>query len=208
MPTSEVRRLASLAALGLVLAACDPAATGGSPSRARVTVAGQAVTIQAPPGFCIDAPSTRVDAAGAFVLMGDCAPLGTATRRPGGAALTAAVSSGGLTGEGDAGGGELADILEFVGTPEGRALVGRSGRPERVRIVSTQMRQGVLYVLVEDSGPQPIAGFDRQFWRAFLEVKGRMAVLSELGFAGPTGAQEGLNQLASLAGSIKAANGG
>ena len=66
----------------------------------------------------------------------------------------------------------------------------------------------MLYVLVEDSGPQPIAGFDRQFWRAFLEVKGRMTVLSELGFAGPTGAQEGLNELASLAASIKAANGG
>jgi hypothetical protein len=208
MPTFETR-LAALAALGVLLAGCDPTATaGGSPSRARVTVAGQAVTIQAPPGFCIDAPSTRVDAAGAFVLMGDCAPPGTAPGRPGGEALTAAVSSGGLTGEGDAGGGELEDILEFIDTPEGRALVGRSGRPDRIRIAATQMRQGVLYVLVEDSGPQPIAGFDRQFWRAFLEVRGRMTVLSELGFAGPTGAQEGLNQLASLAASIKAANGG
>ena len=67
----------------------------------------------------------------------------------------------------------------------------------------------MLYVLVEDRGPQPIAGIDRQFWRAFLEVRGRMTVLSVLGFDGAgVGAQEGLNQLAALAASIKAANGG
>ena len=39
-------------------------------------------------------------------------------------------------------------------------------------------------MLVEDRGPQPIAGIDRQFWRAFLEVNGRMAALSVLGFEG------------------------
>ena len=48
----------------------------GSPSRTKVNVAGQAVTIAAPPGFCIDAESTTVNADGAFVLMSDCALLG------------------------------------------------------------------------------------------------------------------------------------
>ena len=58
-------------------------------------------------------------------------------------------------------------------------------------------------------GRQRVAGIDRQFWRAFLEVNGRMAVLSELGFEGTgSGPQEGLNQLAALARSIQAANGG
>ena len=86
-------------------------------------------------------------------------------------------------------------------------MVGRSGQPERIRILNTQTRGGVLYVLVEDRGRLPIAGIDRRFWRAFLEVNGRMTALSELGFAGAgTGPQEGLNQLAALAAAIKAAN--
>ena len=67
----------------------------------------------------------------------------------------------------------------------------------------------MLYVLVEDRGPQPIAGIDRRFWRAFLEVKGRMAALSVLGFEGAgLGPQDGLNQIAAFARSIRAANPG
>ena len=63
-------------------------------------------------------------------------------------------------------------------------MLGRSGQPDRVRILATQPQRDVLYVLVEDRGRQPIAGIDRQFWRAFLEVNGRMTALSVLGFAG------------------------
>ena len=65
----------------------------------------------------------------------------------------------------------------------------------------------MLYVLVEDRGRQPIAGIDRQFWRAFLEVNGRMTVLSVLGFEGAGVApQQGLDQLAALAAAIQRAN--
>lgn len=206
MRTSEA---VALAALGL-LAACDPAMMGTAPSRTNVTVAGRSVTVAAPPGFCVDAASTSVSAEGAFVLMSDCALLGAAasSRPPVAAALTASISAGGLAGEGDAA-DTLEDLQAFAATPEGRALLGRSGRPERVRILASQVRNGVLYVLVEDRGPMPVAGIDRRFWRAFLEVNGRMAALSELGF-GDTGAdpQQGLNQLAALARSIQAANGG
>ena len=65
----------------------------------------------------------------------------------------------------------------------------------------------MLYVLVEDRGRLPIAGIDRQFWRAFLEVNGRMTALSVLGFSNAgVGPQEALNQLAALATAIRAAN--
>ena len=60
-------------------------------------------------------------------------------------------------------------------------------------------------MLVEDRGPQPIAGLDRTFWRAFLEVNGRMTVLSALGFAG-SDPQRGLDELAELASAIRGAN--
>jgi hypothetical protein len=199
MPISSRAALAA----ALLLAACDPAAMGAGPTRQRVTVAGRAVTIAAPPGLCIDEGSTRVDSAGAFVLMRDCSEAGTPK-----AALTASVSSGGLTGEGDAASDTLRDLQAFLATPDGLALVGRSGRSSGVRVLAQQLTSDVLFVLVEDRGPQPIAGLDRRFWRAFLEVNGRMTVLSELAFAGGVGPEQGLEQLAALASAIRGANPG
>ena len=195
--------LGALAALVLV-AGCDPESMGaGSATREKVTVAGRSVTIAAPPGLCVDQGSTRVDAAGAFVLMRDCAD--GAEARPPRTALTASVSSGGLTGEGDAAADSLADLQAFIETPDGLALVGRSGRSDRVRVLAQTVSSDVLFVLVEDRGPQPIAGLDRSFWRAFLEVNGRMTVLSALGFAG-SDPQRGLDELAELASAIRGAN--
>jgi hypothetical protein len=217
MRVSHALRFGAFVLCGLV-AACDPAtmslsgASGaGAPSRAKVTVAGRPVVIAAPAGFCIDAPSTAVTADGAFVLMSDCALLGRSRggRPPVGAALTASVSAGGLGGEGDDEAATLADLQHFLDTADGRALVSRSGRGDRVRIISRQLKGDVLYVLVDDRGQQPIAGIDPRFWRAFLEVNGRMTVLSVIGFAGTgPGLQDSLNQLAATAASIRAANPG
>jgi hypothetical protein len=203
MPTS---RLAALVAPALALAACNPEMMAGSSTRQKVTVAGRAVTIAAPPGFCIDEGSTRVDSAGAFVLMRDCD--GNPEARPPRAALTASVSSGGLTGEGDAASDTLLELGDYLATPDGLALVGRSARAGRVRVLAQQVSNDVLFVLVEDRGPQPIAGLDRTFWRAFLEVNDRMTVLSVLGFDGGGGPEEGLRQLAALASAIRGANPG
>jgi hypothetical protein len=214
MRISGVLRAGALVLAGIVLGACDPATmaamSGSSPSRARVTVAGRPVVVAAPPGFCIDAPSTTMTTAGAFVLMSDCTLLGqrgAGDRTPVGAALTASVSSGGLGGEGDDEAATLEDLQSFLDTADGRALVGRSGRADRVRILSRQLQDDVLYVLVEDRGQQPIAGIDPRFWRAFLEVNGRMTVLSVIGFEGTgPGLQDSLNELVAAAAAIKAAN--
>ena len=117
------------------------------------------------------------------------------------------MSSGGLGGEGDDEASTLDDLQDFLDTADGRAMVGRSGRGDRVRVLSKQLRGDVLYVLVEDRGQQPIAGIDPRFWRAFLEVNGRMTVLSVIGFEGTgPGLQEGLNELAAAAAAIRAAN--
>ncbi len=216
MRISDVMRAGALLLAGAMLAGCDAATmaamsggAGSSPSRAKVTVAGRPVVIAAAPGFCIDAPSTTLTSAGAFVLMSDCALLGQTRggRTPVGAALTASVSSGGLGGEGDDEAATLDDLQAYLDTADGRALVGRSGRGDRVRILSQQLKDDVLYVLVEDRGQQPIAGIDPRFWRAFLEVNGRMTVLSVIGFEGTgPGLQDALNELAATAGAIKAAN--
>lgn len=209
MRTSRLGALA-LGIAGLALAACDPAtlAASGNPSRAEVTVAGRSVTIATPPGLCIDGKSTTVNADGAFLLISDCGLLGARgadTRIP--AALTASVSSGGLGGEGDDEAATLDDLEAFIATRDGLALLGRSGQDGRVRALATLRRGDVLYVLVEDRGAQPVAGIEREFWRAFLEVNGRITVLSVLNFEGSgLGAQASLDQLSALARTIQAAN--
>jgi hypothetical protein len=210
MQISDALRAGALAGL-VALAACDQTGiAGASPTRTTLNVVGQPVTIAAPPGFCIDPDSTSVTVDGAFVLMSDCALLGkTADARPAvAAALTASVSSGGLAVEGDDPLQSLEGIAEFAASPEGRAVLGRSGRSDSVRILATETRGDVLYVLVEDRGPQPIAGIDRTFWRAILELNGRMAVLSVLGFEGAgLGAQAGFRNIVTFADTLQAVNG-
>lgn len=140
--------------------------------------------------------------------MTDCGrPGARGAQGPVGAAMTASVSTGGFAGEGDTDAGSLADLAEFVQSREGRAILGRSGQPDRVRVLNTQVSGDVLYVLVEDRGAQPIAGIERQFWRAFLEVNGRLVALSVLGFEGAGLApQSALDQIAALARATQAAN--
>lgn len=206
---SDALRAAALALAGLALAACDPALTGGGPSRATVSIAGEPIVLAGPSGFCIDRETLNVSEFGAFALMSDCGLLGSgkAPAAKTGAALTASISSGGLGGEGDDPVQSLTDLAAFVQTGEGRALLGRSGSSSGVRILATQQRGDVLYVFVEDRGPQPIAGVDRQFWRAFLEVKDRMAVLSVLGFEGAgLDPQSGLDLLAAFVTALQRAN--
>lgn len=209
MPISSAGRLAGAAAGVALLAACDPALMGAA-DRATVTVAGRDVTIVAPPGFCVDPGSTNVSASGAFVMAGDCALLGTG--RPlaeGDAAPTGAVMTASVSATERAGPGPLAELQRFAATPQGRAVLSRSGRGDRVRILATRTRRDVLYVLIEDRGPQPFDGIEPRFWRAFLEVSGRMTVLSVLGFEGAgVGPTEGLALIQRFADAVQAANAG
>lgn len=201
------RAVLGLAALAGV-AACDPATmAAGGPSRAKFDVGGASVTIAAPPGWCIDPKAARKSADGAFVLLTDCGLLGKpgATVGKKGAALTASISAGSLlAAEGDA--DALDDFQEFAASREGRGVLGRSGQPDRVRILATRASGGVYYVLVEDRGRLPISSLDRQFWRAFLDVNGQTVALSSLGFTGESDAQSSLNELATFAKWIQAAN--
>jgi len=208
MPANRSLSAGAATAALLGLAACDAPVPGGTASRTTVDVAGRALTVAAPAGFCIDRASTAVSDAGAFVLMSDCALLGGGGAPSVGAAMTASISTGGLGGEGDDPVQSLTDLAEFVASGEGRALLGRSGQPGAVRILASQQQGDVLYVLVEDRGRQPIAGIDRRFWRAFLEVDDHMVVLSVLGFEGAgVDPQQGLDLLAGLAAAMQAANG-
>lgn len=202
-----MRPLAAAAA-ALALAGCVPATTGTGPDRATLTVAGRNVTIAAPRGYCVDPAATNVSASGAFVMATDCALLGSegvtaeGDSEALGAVLTASVSASEL-----APGAALPELTRFLETREGRAALGRSGRPDRVKVLATRTRGDALYVLVDDRGPQPIAGVEPRFWRAFLEVDGRMAVLTVLTFEGAgVDPSSGLALIQRFADRVQAAN--
>jgi hypothetical protein len=206
MPTFRTMRAVCAVAALSFLAACDPTAMGGAPDRATVTVAGRNVTILAPTGFCVDPASTNVSATGAFVMISDCGLLGAApvaegdADEPIGAVMTASISAA----DGPA---TVAEVQSFAATAQGRAVLSRSGRGDRVRILATRTRRDVLYMLIEDRGPQPIAGIEPAFWRAFLDVQGQMTVLSVLGFEGAgIGPTEGLALIQRFADTVQAAN--
>lgn len=201
-----------LAAALALLAACDPATMGAGARSATVPVAGRSIAVMAPAGFCVDPASTNVSASGAFVMVSDCALLGGRPPEgdggPIGAVMTASISAAGLA-AGGAPAQSLTEIQRFAGTSDGRAMLSRSGRGDSVRIRATRTRNGVLYLLIEDRGPQPIEGIEPQFWRAFLDVQGQMTVLSVLGFEGAgVGPSQGLAYLQAFADTIQRANPG
>ncbi len=206
-PISDGIRAAVAAAALVSLAACEGGAGGGAVTRTTVRVGGAPVIVAAPAGFCVDQRSTDSSAAGAFVLVTDCTLLGRRTPEGGppiGAAMTASISAP----EPGTAPVTLADLEGYAATPQGRALLGRSGRGDAIRILETVRRGDVLYMLVEDRGPQPIAGVDPRFWRAFMEVDGRIAALSVLGFQGSgIDAQTGFGFISAFAANIDAANG-
>ena len=230
----RIYKALAIGAALLLLAACEqPGVSGTTANQTTVTAGGQRITILAPAGFCVDSRSTSVTSSGAFVLVSDChllardagaaprlagaaASAGTATppdpmaaaasdRPPVDAALTASISPTGL---GDAGPAtrSLADLAAYAKTPEGLALIGRGGQSQGVRLLDSVTRDGVLYLRVEDRGPQPIAGLGPRFWRAFFEVNGRLVAVSELVFAGGLDEQSGFNLVSAFVRAIKAAN--
>lgn len=199
----------ALVVLGGFVAACDPAALSGAPSRTSVDVAGVPVAVVAPAGFCIDRESMRAVDDGAFVLMADCALLsGTvnSAEPPLGAAFTATILPGSLGGEGAAPAESLDGLRYFASTDEGRALLAGDASGQ-ARILQTIPGEGVLFVLVDERGGAPVPGVVPRYWRAFVALDGRFAVLSALSFdSGRADEQVALDRLASLAANLRRAN--
>ncbi len=165
----------------LVLAGCG---TGSGPfgvPPAEVTVAGGAVVVAGPAGFCIDRRSLHRDARGEFVLLGSCAaisgnPAAPAPARP--AILTATVS------EPAAASLERAQdrLPEFFRSERGRAALARNGQASSVRILGTDRQEDALLIHLSDSSAGRKAGLHREYWRALFPLRERIVTLSVIGY--------------------------
>jgi hypothetical protein len=181
-----VRRPAAYALALLALAGCAATEPGAMvlnslrPARAVVTAAGPSVTVVPPAGYCLTRDAASTTAEGIFLLAGDCADR-TAEDGPSGI-LTAAISFAPLFVPGQEKRAELDRLEEFLSSPRGLALVGRGGDVTKLRIMETYREGEALILFVEDAGDQVLPVTAPRFWRAFLEVNGRMVSLSAARF--------------------------
>lgn len=193
------------AALVLALSACVQTGAGGMGTRA-LAVAGGAVTIAGPQGYCIDRSASRDGASGAFVLMGSCASL-TGSRAAGlpqrPAILTASASAPGAGSTGFA--AALPGLAQFFQSRAGRAALSRTGRAETVTVERVTAAGNVLYIRLSDSAEGH--GVEAAYWRAVMAVADRIVTLSVLSpTQGPLGSAEQRAVLDRFVARMRAAN--
>ena len=161
--------------------------------RAVVSALGHQVAVEPANGFCLAEEAIETSDRSAFLLLGDCALDGPAALGlpgtdapldlpPGVPGIITVTISGdpGFSRLGDEA-GTLADLQAFVETAEGRALLGRGGDGDQVSVADSRRIGDTLYVLVEDAnGGVPVLA--PRFWRAFVELNERLAVVTISGF--------------------------
>lgn len=180
-----MRILAPLSAL-LVLTGClqGPAVTKasfgfgfGERAVSYMTVAGGAVTIAGPPGYCIESSATKESEVGAFVLLGSCAAITNSPRlaKPDTPALlTASVTSQkGTTVE-----NSLDRLKSFFESESGRAALSRNGDARSVQVLETLKADGALYLRIRDESPGALPGLMNEYWRGVLDVGDRVVTIT------------------------------
>lgn len=156
--------------------------TDGPPPRL-MAVAGQRLVIAGPKGFCIDRDASR-DPQGksALVVLSDCRGLGAglfAPRPAFPALLTAAVAQAAAARK-----PTQEALAAFLVTAQGRAVLSRVGRADTVTVHEALPEDGVLFLHLSDSAPFSWGPVAPPYWRAMLELDGRMVTMSVLAFPG------------------------
>src|SRR5690625_3854738 len=160
------------------------AVLSASPERAVLSAQGQRVAVEPISVFCVAEYSIETSDRSAFVLIGDCALSSGGADLSSGIPGITTVSISGDPGFGSRGASaaDLSALERYLATPEGRALLGRGGDGGEVSIVETRREGNTLFVLVEDRTEQAVPLLATRFWRGFVELNGRLAVVTVSGF--------------------------
>ena len=164
--------LAMIGVLGIT--ACTPLG-----SSARSVTLGQGNVIATPPaGYCVDSVSSQP--ARDFAVLAPCATLGGRGAAP--SIVGVATVQVGPADSGAAVVDEIA-LRDFLITSEGASLLSQSGSAEAIKIVSSQAFNSQVMIYFTDEGPPPLAGLQREEWRAFTNVNGRLVTIGVRGLA-------------------------
>ena len=182
---------AAIIGVGLagLLAGCEAGVSGGSGTArsaksvpARMVVAGGALVIAGPVGYCVDTTASHDGAGGAFVLLGSCASLSgsAANRKPANPAiLTASVFAG--SGDDAAFAASFPAMAKFLSSSAGRQALSRSGQAQSVAIAQITSADDVMYIRASDRAAATGQDVEAEYWRALMSVKGQIVTLSVLG---------------------------
>ncbi|KMW59096.1 Cation transport ATPase [Candidatus Rhodobacter oscarellae] len=203
------RALLGLLAAALLMGCGDGATTAFAelPSLGRkapdtVAVAGGAVVVGGPSGYCVDRGSSLLRGDTAFVLLASCASIARAE------GALAPAAPGLLTASVDQASGaapSAVDLLAFLDGPEGKAALARDGDAESVTILQSQIEQDAVLLRIDDQSANPTPGLETTYWRGLFSEKERLITVTVIGFASrPLDPDAGLAKLRGFIARIRA----
>ena len=144
-----------------------------------IPVAGGDVIVRGPDGYCIDKRGSRLRGEAAFVLLAGCSSItgNPEAGTPGASAL--------LTASVDKQTGEIADpsqLLALLTSSDGQATLARDGRKESIVLKSSEMRNDVVMLHIEDNSENPTPGLQSDYLRGLFALNGRLITVTVVGF--------------------------
>jgi len=166
------------------------------PELAYVTADGARVAIRPVEGLCLTSESIELTESGVFAVIADCltetdpersgrTEKGETVYRlppPFPGLMTLSVSAEPMFDRPGDRDGALDEMERFLASPEGLALLGRNGSPDKVEMVEAKRLGDALYVHVKDGATGGLPLLAPEFWRAFVEVRGRLVLVTVSGF--------------------------
>ncbi len=167
----------------MMLPGCEggPGTSRAAPTE--LAVAGGAVVIAGPPGYCVDTRASRDRSGSAFVLLGSCASISNDPEAPIPSVpgiLTASVEDG--AGDVDAFLRSLDQTEAFIRSDQGRAALARDGSAASVQVLESLRQDEALYLRISDSSGG-IQGVAPEYWRGLFDLNGRLVTASAMSFS-------------------------
>jgi hypothetical protein len=157
----------------LALGACTP-----PPPSQSVSLAMGEIIATSPSGYCVDGVASQP--AQDFAMLAPCATLGAAGGVP--EVVGVATVQVGPQASGQIAEDEIA-LRDYLITDAGAALLSQSGDADDINILSTQAFSDQVMVHFTDRGAPPVAGLQREEWRAFRNINGRLVTIAVRGLA-------------------------
>ncbi|MEO1469929.1 MAG: hypothetical protein AAFV86_12790 [Pseudomonadota bacterium] len=147
-----------------------------APDRAVIRSGDRRVAVTPADGACVAEDAIDLEGASAFVLLTDCAL--TEGAEMGGAGFPGLVTVSLAA----APRGPMADLQAFLETDAGRRQLARGTDAGEVSIRAASQIDGALYIHARNLDDSAMPLLSRDFWRGFLELNDRMAVITVSGF--------------------------
>lgn len=157
------------------------------------------VVIAGPAGYCID-PDGSNDV---FALLGACDSLYGVDMRPEHYAILSATVS-----ETDSAAPiPMSDYATFFASDIGRAALSRDGDASTVSVLSSDIRDDVLFFQIRDTSVINADSLAAEYWRALFRIDGKMVTLNVMSSsARPLSALDGQSKLVDFVVSVLDAN--